>query len=70
MCKVYFSCRSFTVLLVMRGAVIQKAAPIVKMFEGQSIGALTTWAQKKFGGPIVVEKLTQSNSRGEPSHVF
>jgi hypothetical protein len=70
MCKAYFSCPKFTVLLVMRGAVILKAAPIVKTFEGQTIGALTNWARKKFGGPIIVERLSQSNSRGEPKHVF
>jgi hypothetical protein len=39
--KVYFSCPKFTVLLVVKGAVIVKAAPVVKAFEGQTIGALT-----------------------------
>jgi len=41
--KLYFSCLKFTVLLVMKGAVIVEAAPIVKRFEGQTIGALTNW---------------------------
>ena len=58
MSKVYFSCPKFTVLLVMKGAVIVKAAPIAKAFEGQTIGALTSWARTKFGGPIMVEKIT------------
>ena len=59
MSKVYFSCPKFTVLLVMRGPVIVKAAPIVKRFEGQTIGALTSWAESKFGGPIIVQKLSE-----------
>ena len=56
----------FTVLLVMEGTVIVEAAPIVKRFEGQTIGALTSWAQSRFGGPIVVEELRrfrQGNTR-------
>jgi len=57
MSKVYFSCPKFTVLLVTNGPMIVKAAPIVKRFEGQTIGALTSWARTKFGGPILVEKL-------------
>ena len=57
MSKVYFSCPKFTVQLVMKGPIIVTAAPIVKRFEGQTIGALTSWAQKRFGGPIIVEKL-------------
>ena len=57
MSKVYFSCPEFTVLLVIKGPVILTAAPIVKRFEGQTIGALTSWAQSRFGGPIIVEKL-------------
>jgi hypothetical protein len=57
MSKVYFSCPNFTVLLVTNGPMIVKAAPIVKRFEGQTIGALTSWAQTKFGGPIIVKKL-------------
>ena len=57
--SVYFSCPKFTVRLVVTGAVIHKAAPIVKAFEGQTIGALTSWAESKFGGPIVVHKLPQ-----------
>ena len=56
--KVYFSCPKFTVLLVMKGAVIVKAAPIAKAFEGQTIGGLTSWAQTKFGGPIIVKKIS------------
>jgi hypothetical protein len=61
MCKVYFSCRSFTVLLIVEGTVIRKAAPRVKSFEGQTIGSLTSWAEAKFGGPIIVEKLSPIN---------
>ena len=57
MSKVYFSCPKFTVLLVTSGQVIVKAAPIVKRFEGQTIGALTSWARRRFGGPIIVENL-------------
>ena len=59
MCKVYFSCPEFTVLLAVKGTVIVKAAPIVKRFEGKTIGALTFWARTKFGGPIVVKKLSE-----------
>ena len=55
--KIYFSCPHFTVLLMLEGAVIRKAAPIVRRFEGQTIDALTAWAKAKFGGPIIVEKL-------------
>ena len=55
---VYFSCPKFTVLLVLKGAVIVKAAPIVKAFEGQTISALSAWAQTKFGGPIIAEKIS------------
>ena len=58
MSKVYFSCPKFTVLLVMKGAVIVKAAPIAKAFEGQTIGALSSFAQTKFGGPIIVKKIS------------
>ena len=65
MSKVYFSCPNFTVLLVTNGPVIVKAAPIVKRFEGQTISALTSWAQSRFGGPIIVEKL---NHEGNQSH--
>jgi hypothetical protein len=57
MSKVYFSCPKFTVLLVTKGSVIVTAAPIVKRFEGQTIGALTSWARSKFGGQIRVEQL-------------
>jgi hypothetical protein len=60
MCKVYFSCPKFTVLLVTKGSIITKAAPITKRFEGHSIGALTTWARGRFGGPITVKELKQS----------
>ncbi len=56
--KTYFSCPKFTVLLTLKGTVIVKAAPIVKAFEGQTIGALTLWAHRKFGGPISVEKIS------------
>jgi hypothetical protein len=66
MSKVYFSCPKFTVLLVTRGSIIVKAAPIVKRFEGQTIGALTSWARSRFGGPIVVEKLPQAPRSREP----
>ena len=55
--SVYFSCPKFTVRLVMEGTVILEAAPIVKTFEGQTIGALTSWAQSRFGGPIIVRTL-------------
>ena len=58
MSKVYFSCPKFTVLLVMKGAVIVKAAPIAKAFEGRTIGALSSFAQTKFGGPIIVKKIS------------
>jgi hypothetical protein len=58
-CKVFFSYPDFTVLLRMRDTVIVKAAPIAERFEGQSIGALTTWAQSRFGGPIIVKELRQ-----------
>jgi hypothetical protein len=57
--SVYFSCPKFTVRLVMEGTIILEAAPIVKKFEGQTIGALTSWAQSKFGGPIIVQKLSE-----------
>lgn len=59
MSKVYFSCPKFTVRLVTNGPVIVEAAPIVKRFEGQTIGALTSWAESKFGGPIIVQKLSE-----------
>ena len=59
MLSVYFSCREFTVRLMVRGPSSCEAAPIVKKFEGQTIGALTSWAQSKFGGPIIVEKLSE-----------
>ncbi len=58
MSKVYFSCPKFTVLLVTKGAVIVKAAPVAKAFEGQTIGALSSFAQAKFGGPIIVERIS------------
>ena len=58
MSKVYFSCPKFTVLLVTNGPVIVEAAPIVKRFEGQTIGALTSWAKTKFAGPIIVQELS------------
>ena len=57
--SVYCSCPKFTVRLMVEGAVILQAAPIVKKFEGQTIGALTSWAHAKFGGPIIVEKLSE-----------
>lgn len=60
MCSVYFSCPKFTVRLVTKGAVILKAAPIVRSFEGRTIGALTSWAWATFGGPIIVEELSHS----------
>ena len=59
MSTVYFSCPKFTVRLVVDGTVIRKAAPIVRSFEGQTIGALTTWAEAKFGGPVIVQKLSE-----------
>lgn len=55
---VYFSCPKFTVLLEVRGTTIVKAASIVTTFQGQTIGTLTSWAQAKFGVPIVVEKIS------------
>ena len=59
MSSVYFSCPKFTVRLVVSGTIIQKAAPMVKVFEGQTIGALTSWAESNFGGPIMVQKLSE-----------
>jgi hypothetical protein len=59
MFKVYFSCPKFTVLLAVEGSIIVEAAPIVKTFEGQTIGALTSWARSKFGGPIIVQNLEE-----------
>ena len=59
MSKVYFSCPKFTVRLVLSGAVIHKAAPMVKQFEGQPLSVLTSWAESKFGGPIIVQKLSE-----------
>jgi hypothetical protein len=56
--KVYFSCPKFTVLLALKGPVIVEAAPVVKAFKGQTIGALTSWARTKFGGPIKVQKIS------------
>jgi hypothetical protein len=55
--EVYFSCPKFTVSLTLNGTVIAKAAPLVRVFEGQSIGALISWVLSKFGGPITIEKL-------------
>jgi hypothetical protein len=63
MSKVYFSCPKFTVKLVMEGAIIVEAAPIVKRFEGQTIRALTSWVQSRFGGPIIVRNLSQENNQ-------
>jgi len=60
MCSVYFSCPKFTARLVTRGAIIVEAAPIVRSFKGQTIGALTSWAWATFGGPIIVEELSHS----------
>lgn len=65
MSKLYFSCPKFTVLLVTEGPVIVTAAPIVKRFEGQTIAALTSWAQSRFGGPIIVEELRQFPQESE-----
>lgn len=59
MSRVYFSCPKFTVRLVLSGTIIQKAAPMVKSFEGQTLDVLTAWAESKFGGPIVVQKLSE-----------
>jgi hypothetical protein len=53
MSSVYFSCPKFTVRLVVRGTIIQTAAPIVKQFEGQTVAALAAWAESKFGRPII-----------------
>ena len=53
----YFSCPGFTVRLVVKGGVIVEAAPIVRKFEGQTIGALISWARTRFGGPVIVEKI-------------
>jgi hypothetical protein len=50
-------CPQFTVQLSVEGPLIVKAAPIVKVFERQSLDALTAWVKARFGGPIVVEKL-------------
>jgi hypothetical protein len=57
MSSYYFSCPKFTVRLVVSGTIIQEAAPIVKKFEGQTLGALASWAESKFGGPVIVEEL-------------
>ena len=62
-CRVYFSCPKFTVLLVTKGSIITKAAPIAKRFEGQTIEALKKWANTKFGGPIVVRSLGNENGQ-------
>ncbi len=62
MSTVYFSCPNFTVRLVLSGTVIRKAAPIAKSFEGHPLGALTAWAEAHFGGPIIIEKLSESRS--------
>jgi hypothetical protein len=59
MSTVYFSCPNFTVRLVLNGEVIHKAAPIAKSFEGQPLGALTAWAEAQYGGPIIVQRLSQ-----------
>jgi len=59
MSRLYFSCPKFTVLLVTRGPMIVEAAPIVRRFEGQTIGVLTSWARNRFGGPIIVENLAR-----------
>lgn len=64
MSKLYFSCPEFTVLLMTRGPVIVEAAPVVKRFEGQTIEALKSWVQDKFGGPIIVEELRLSPECG------
>jgi hypothetical protein len=56
--KVYFSCPGFTVRLVLEGSVIANAAPVVKAFEGQTIGDLTSWVRAKFGGPIMIEEIS------------
>jgi hypothetical protein len=57
--SVYFSCPKFTVRLVLAGSVIWKAAPMVKSFEGHTLGDLTSWAESKFGGPVRVQKLSE-----------
>ena len=62
MSTIYLSCPNFTVRLVLSGTVIRKAAPIAKSFEGQPLGAITAWAEANFGGPIVIEKLSESRS--------
>ena len=46
-----------------------KAAPIVKRFEGQTIGALTSWARRRFGEPIIVEKLNQEGNQSHPGNL-
>ena len=69
MSKVYFSCPKFTVLLVTEGPIIVEAAPIVKRFEGQTIGALTSWARVDSAGrsssETAVEPRKQSNSQNQ-----
>lgn len=65
--KLYFSCPKFTVLLVVNGDVIEKAAPIVTVFEGQSLDALTAWAQSRFGGPIVMKDIAEKVTGQEPA---
>lgn len=57
MSSYYFSCPKFTVRLVVSGTIIREAAPIVKKFEGQALEALASWAESKFGGPVIVKEL-------------
>jgi len=70
MSTVYFSCPKFTVRLVLSGTIIRKAAPIARSFEGQPLGALTAWAESKFGGPIIVQKLSEHKARSTVSQPF
>jgi hypothetical protein len=55
----YLSCPNFTVRLVLTGERIHKAAPIAKSFEGQPLSALTAWAEASYGGPVIVQPLSQ-----------
>lgn len=50
----WVSCTKFTVRVEVQDGIITKAAPIVKMFEGQPIVNLTGWAGK-IGPPLRVK---------------
>jgi hypothetical protein len=68
MSTVYLCCPQFSVRLVLSGETIHKAAPIAKAFEGQPLGALTAWAEAQYGGPIIVQPLSQRRARFSAHH--